>query len=133
MTDDHTHQPQYVQGQPYPYSAGEKPASQTDFLLICFFLGGFGIHRFMTGKIGTAVLMLLTGGGLGIWVLVDFIRIFLGKFSYRDGRAIPREPKGKVLGIILISVWVLALLIFGFFFFLSVNARTAIPTPPPGL
>ena len=40
--------------------------------LLAFFLGTFGAHRFYLGKIGTAVAMLLTLGGLGIWALVDF-------------------------------------------------------------
>ena len=39
--------------------------------LLWFFAGGFGGHRFYLGKTGSAVGMLLTLGGLGIWTLVD--------------------------------------------------------------
>lgn len=54
-------------------------------ILLCFFLGAFGIHRFYVGKIGTGILMLLTLGGIGIWTLVDFIIIVTGSFRDGDG------------------------------------------------
>ena len=54
-------------------------------LLLCFFLGGLGIHRFYTGKIGTGILMILTLGGLGIWALVDFVMIAVGAFKDKQG------------------------------------------------
>jgi TM2 domain-containing membrane protein YozV len=54
-------------------------------LLLCLLLGGLGIHRFYVGKIGTGILMLLTLGGLGIWVLVDLIMIAVGSFKDKQG------------------------------------------------
>ena len=56
--------------------------------IICFFLGTLGIHRFMVGKIGTGILMLLTLGGLGIWTLVDFLMILTGNFTDKAGNKI---------------------------------------------
>lgn len=57
-------------------------------ILLCFFVGGLGVHRFYAGKIGTGILMLLTLGGLGIWTLIDFVIIVLGNFKDADGLAI---------------------------------------------
>jgi len=56
--------------------------------IICFFLGVIGIHRFMVGKIGTGVLMIITLGGCGIWALIDFIVILTGGFTDSDGNKI---------------------------------------------
>ena len=54
-------------------------------LLLCFFLGGLGIHRFYVGKTGSGIAQILTLGGLGVWVLVDFIMIICGSFADKDG------------------------------------------------
>ena len=40
--------------------------NKTAAILIAFFLGGLGVHRFMAGKIGTGIIWLLTGGCFGI-------------------------------------------------------------------
>ncbi len=53
--------------------------------LLCFLVGVFGAHRFYVGKIGTAILMLLTIGGLGVWMLIDFILIVTGSFKDTNG------------------------------------------------
>ena len=57
-------------------------------LLLCFFVGCFGIHRFYVGKTGTGIVQLLTCGGCGIWALIDFIMIALGNFTDADGNFI---------------------------------------------
>tara|TARA_X000000368_G_scaffold310031_1_gene247952 strand:- start:590 stop:1384 length:795 start_codon:yes stop_codon:yes gene_type:complete len=57
-------------------------------LILCFFVGFLGIHRFFVGKLGTGILMIVTFGGLGIWILVDFIMICVGSFRDIDGRII---------------------------------------------
>lgn len=54
-------------------------------ILLCFFLGGLGVHRFYAGKVGTGILMLLTIGGFGIWTTVDFILIVCGAFKDSSG------------------------------------------------
>ena len=57
-------------------------------LLLCFFVGCLGIHRFYVGKTGTAILMLITCGGCGIWTLIDFITICFGNFTDAEGKFI---------------------------------------------
>jgi len=52
-------------------------------LLLCWFLGVFGVHRFYTNSVGIGVAQLLTFGGCGIWALIDFIMICTG--GYKDG------------------------------------------------
>jgi TM2 domain-containing membrane protein YozV len=57
-------------------------------VLLCHFLGWFGVHRFYTGKTISGVLMLLTLGGGGIWVLIDMGLIIMGKFKDKEGKLI---------------------------------------------
>ncbi len=64
--------------------------------VLCLLVGGFGAHRFYVGKIGTGILMLLTLGGLGIWVLIDLVLILCGEFTDKDGNKI-RQWTGEQL------------------------------------
>ena len=54
-------------------------------LLLAFFVGGLGIHRFYLGYTWQGVVQLLTLGGCGIWSLIDFIRILVGDLGPKDG------------------------------------------------
>lgn len=74
--------------------------------LLAFFLGQFGAHRFYTGKIGTAIVMLILAiigyatmfivvgffflAAVGIWNLIDFIMILVGKFKDKNGLLITK-------------------------------------------
>jgi len=69
-------------------ATGKSEKSNVVALLLCFFLGVLGIHRFYVGKIGTGVLQLITLGGLGIWALIDFIMIVVQKFTDKEGNTL---------------------------------------------
>jgi TM2 domain-containing membrane protein YozV len=70
------------------------PRSRLVALLFCVLFGVFGVHRFYVGKIGTGILMLVSLGGLGIWMLIDLILIAVGSFRDKEGRRVFRwtEP-----------------------------------------
>ncbi|QEE09142.1 TM2 domain-containing protein [Bartonella kosoyi] len=85
---------------------GQSQQSKVTLAVVCFFLGGLGIHRFMVGKVGTGIALLLINiislitiplfgfGLLGIflivtpWVLIDLIVILTGNFRDKDGHKI---------------------------------------------
>lgn len=65
------------------------PKSKIVTLLLAFFLGGLGVHRFYLGYHLMGALMLVTLGGCGVWALVDFVFILIGKVN--------RDAQGRLL------------------------------------
>lgn len=50
-------------------------------ILLWVFLGFFAAHRWYAGKpLGWNILFILTGGGCGVWAIIDLINILMDKF-----------------------------------------------------
>lgn len=89
----------------------EERKSYTATLLLSFFLGILGIHRFYTGYIGLGIIQLLTLGGCGLWTLIDFISICFNNYKEANGQEL--EDYNKVLGQVFFWFWlVLTVLAF---------------------
>jgi len=88
-----------------PAAAGISPKSRAVTGVLAFFFGWLGIHRFYAGKTGSAIFMLILGiigivayflgfpyvlSLLGLWVLIDFIMILVGKFKDKNGLLIKK-------------------------------------------
>ena len=63
----------------------KEPQSKMMMILVCLFLGGFGIHRLMMGH-KNWWLMIITFGGFGLWWLYDFVMLLTGGLKMADGR-----------------------------------------------
>ena len=57
-------------------------------LLLCFWGGVLGIHRFYVGKVFTGVLQLITLGGFGIWWIIDMCMIGSGNVTDNEGNSL---------------------------------------------
>lgn len=76
---------QYGNHGPFVVDSKEQERRWIVSLVLCWFLGVFGAHRFYTGHTAIGVVQLLTLGGCGIWVLIDFIILLTGSFRDADG------------------------------------------------
>ena len=74
-----------------PFAPNRSKYDWLTTLLLCFFLGEFGIHSFYSGKTGVGVAQLLTFGGCGIWWLIDFIMIIVGSYCDGEGKVVSNK------------------------------------------
>jgi len=69
---------------------GISPKSRLATTILAWVLGGLGVDRFYTGHIVLGIVKLLTGGGFGIWWIIDFIMAVTGKRKDKAGRLISK-------------------------------------------
>jgi TM2 domain-containing membrane protein YozV len=125
-------QPPYGQAPVYPpyqqqYGQTVQQPDQLVMLIVCFFLGFLGIHRFLTGKIVSGVFMILTLGGLGIWTLIDYILILLGKFNDKNGYPIKKQKTAVIVGWVLLGLSLLVTVSSIIFILISLSSGLGSP------
>ena len=82
-----------------PMSAATQKTMSSEWLtavLLCIFLGCFGIHRFYTKDTGIAVVQLILGLLScciisEIWSLIDLIILLTGSYRTGDGRLLTQN------------------------------------------
>lgn len=89
-------------------------------VVLSYFAGSLGVDRFYLGYVGTGVLKLLTFGGLGLWSIIDFLRICLGNLKAKGDRR-PLESYSKHAAPFRIIGW--ALFIFHILSFVVLVSR----------
>lgn len=83
-------------------------------LLLSYFLGFLGVDRFYLGYTGLGILKLLTCGGCGIWVFIDFLLIGFNKIGDSSGLILKGREGKEWLFYLLIVLYMLWFFI-GFF------------------
>lgn len=67
------------------FVTGTSHKSRTTALVLCIFVGIFGIHNFYVGRYGRGFLFFFTMGLFGIGWILDIFKILLGRFRDQYG------------------------------------------------
>ena len=59
--------------------------SRITAIILSLFFGVFGVDRFYLGYTGLGLLKLFTGGGFGVWWLIDFVTLCIGVLEPAHG------------------------------------------------
>lgn len=76
----------YVEKTVYKEVPAESPCTRLAALLLCFFFGYFGVHRFYMKKYVSGIIYLLTFGVFSLGWIFDLIVLLFGK---------PHDGKGR--------------------------------------
>ena len=87
--------------------------SKTTAILLCFFLGFLGIHRFYLGYTKIGIIQFLTGGGFFVWALVDFLRLITGSLGPEGSVWKEEAEKDEKGALLLLTVFIGIILILG--------------------
>jgi TM2 domain-containing membrane protein YozV len=83
------------------------PKKRNTVILLCYFLGLFGVHRFYLGKILSGFFMLITFGGITIWYCIDFVFSITGDYTDSKGRKVAKDYNNVMVSVLLIGPIVL--------------------------
>ncbi len=84
------------------YQIIEERKSYSTTLLLCFMFGPLGLHRIYTGYVLIGLLQLMTGGGFGIWAIIDLISLWTNR--YKDSN------NNELEGYDIVIVWLTAII-----------------------
>lgn len=101
LRDDNHSAPAVIPSVHHSPALPQKSFSKAFFL--CLFLGIFGAHRFYLG-VEHGLFQFLTLGGLGIWTLVDLVRLLTNDFPNGAGGKMHNSKPKVTWAIFLIAI-----------------------------
>lgn len=106
-----------------PINSGKHAKNYVKTMIFTTMFGYFGVDRFYLGKIGTGILKLLTLGGFGLWVLIDFIITLVGGAREKGRPELELEDTEKYkpffvkLTLVLVAIYAFFMIIYIAFLF----------------